>query len=189
MGSFEWMELQALTGEISASRTRLAAARNKKDHHLVRTLEQEIAAAEKRRAKLLAHITNHIASVPEGASKDVTIDTEPSEGPAASVPRLAEVEVDPSSADVIDISKGGAPSPTAAPQVASVEGGTVVWDQLTPGDIERAKNELESRRAKALARQADELKTLDADEAQLDTLEQAIDAFLGKFPLLAEGAS
>ena len=58
-----------------------------------------------------------------------------------------------------------------------------MWDQLTPNDIERAKNEIEERRAEMLARHAEELKGLDADQSQLETLEQAIASFLRKFNL------
>jgi hypothetical protein len=56
-----------------------------------------------------------------------------------------------------------------------------VWDQLTPVDIERAKSELDARRAEMLARHAEELKGLDIDQTQLEALEQAIGAFLQKF--------
>ena len=55
MSSFEWMELQTLTSDITAARSRLAAARSRKDHRVIRVLEEEIAAAEARRARLLAH--------------------------------------------------------------------------------------------------------------------------------------
>jgi hypothetical protein len=55
-----------------------------------------------------------------------------------------------------------------------------VWDQLKPSDIERVKAELGTRRAEMLARHAEELKELDAEQGQLETLEQAIDMFLRK---------
>ena len=56
-----------------------------------------------------------------------------------------------------------------------------MWDQLKPSDIERAKQDLVTRRAEMLARHAEELRGLEADQAQLDGLEQAIAAFLQKF--------
>ena len=56
-----------------------------------------------------------------------------------------------------------------------------MWDQLKPSDIERAKQDLVTRRAEMLARHAEELRGLDADQTQLDALEQAITAFLQKF--------
>ena len=56
-----------------------------------------------------------------------------------------------------------------------------MWDQLKPSDIDRAKQDLVSRRAEMLARHAEELRGLDADHTQLEGLEQAIAAFLQKF--------
>ena len=55
-----------------------------------------------------------------------------------------------------------------------------MWDQLKPSDIERVKAELGTRRAEMLARHAEELKELDAEQGQLETLEQAIEMFLRK---------
>ena len=52
-----------------------------------------------------------------------------------------------------------------------------MWDQLTPGDIQNAKTELTGRREEMLARHAEELKGLDTDQAQLDTLAEAIELF------------
>jgi ribonuclease E len=84
----------------------------------------------------------------------------------------------PDRADRIDAS--GAVSPASALKADSVEGGTIVWEQLTPGDIARVKNELGERRAEMLARHAEELKGLEAEQSQLETLEQAIEMFLRK---------
>jgi hypothetical protein len=56
-----------------------------------------------------------------------------------------------------------------------------LWDRLTPSHIERAKHELGTRRAEILARQAQELNALDVDQSEIDTLAQAIDAFVEKF--------
>jgi hypothetical protein len=75
----------------------------------------------------------------------------------------------------------GAAPPAPAPQAASAEGGKNMWDQLKPSDIARAKEDLVTRRAEMLARHAEELLGLEADQAQLDGLEQAITAFLEKF--------
>src|SRR5205807_9162225 len=90
MGSFEWMELQTLTSDINMSRSRLAQARSSKDHRLIRVLEGEIAAAEARRDRLLAHITTHLADHSEPAADAVTAKpadlgkvASPGDGPAA----------------------------------------------------------------------------------------------------------
>src|SRR6266581_7597112 len=74
----------------------------------------------------------------------------------------------------------GAGSRPAFAKADSVEGGTIVWDQLKPSDIARVKNEIGTRRAEMLARHAEELKELDAEQTQLETLEQAIEMFLRK---------
>jgi hypothetical protein len=163
MSSFEWMELQTLTSDIAASRSRLSEARACKDHRLSRALESEIAAAEQRRAGLLAYITTHLAEVsPLGDAE-----TEPAGDEASQ--NQPQPFVDAS------------PAPDVAMPQTGMHGGVEMWDQLTSTDLERAKVELGSRRAEMLARHAEELKTLDADHEQLDTLEQAIAAFLRKF--------
>jgi hypothetical protein len=74
----------------------------------------------------------------------------------------------------------GAGSRPAFAKADSLEGGTIVWDQLKPSDIERVKNELGTRRAEMLARHAEELKELETEQSQLETLEQAIEMFLRK---------
>jgi hypothetical protein len=58
-----------------------------------------------------------------------------------------------------------------------------VWDQLSRFDIERLKRELGTRRAEILSRHAEELKGLEADQAEIDAFEQAINAFARKFKL------
>ena len=75
----------------------------------------------------------------------------------------------------------GAAARVAALEADSAEGGNGMWNQLTPNDLDRAKRELDERRAEMLARHAEELKGLNADQTQLETLEQAIGAFLRKF--------
>src|SRR5438105_2678724 len=47
--------------------------------------------------------------------------------------------------------------------------------------IERVKRELGLRRAELLSRHADELRALDAQQTEIETLEQTIDAFARKF--------
>src|SRR5258708_28886788 len=64
MNSFEWMELQTLTSEIAASRSRLVAARSGKDHRLARVLVGGITAAVQQRAQLLADLTTDLSGSP-----------------------------------------------------------------------------------------------------------------------------
>ena len=59
----------------------------------------------------------------------------------------------------------------------------IVWDQLTPADVERAKHDIDLRRVEMLERHAAELKGLEADRAEVDAVEQAIGAFIRKFGL------
>lgn len=188
MSSFEWMELQTLTSDINAARTRLATARANKDNRLARMLEQEITAAEKRRDHLLTNITTQLAADSEA-------------GPAGQDPELGreldaaedspvEGDGEQPSAELVDAPVGrGAAAAAAAAKDDSVGGDIIVWNQLTPSDLARAKEEIAERRAEILARHAEELKTLDADQNQLDGLEQAIGAFLSRFAQpAAEGA-
>src|SRR5205085_6381300 len=85
MGSFEWMELQTLTSDINASRSRLAAARANKDNRLVRMLEAEITAAEQRRDNLLAHITTNLAGGAEPAQNQPAAKAAEAGEPAAAI--------------------------------------------------------------------------------------------------------
>src|SRR5947208_9120802 len=62
MGTFEWMEVAALSGEIAALDARLAQARARHNHGLVKVLREEIASAQQRRAKYLANISTSLAN-------------------------------------------------------------------------------------------------------------------------------
>jgi hypothetical protein len=179
MSSYEWMELQTLTSDIAASRARLAAARSSKDNRLARVLEQEISQAERRRDLLLANITDQVAGPVESSPASEAAPAEPAlllEPAEAVTPAISPDQ--PAAEAVV--------SRPAAPQGARTEGGSAVWDQLTPGDIQNAKDELAGRRAELLARHAEELKAFDADQAQLDTLAEAIELFARKFKLPAQ---
>src|SRR5260370_5293071 len=117
MGSFEWMELPPVTSDINASRSRWAQARSSKDPRLIRLLEAEIAAAEGRRDRLLAHITTHLAD-------DTALD--------AATTKDADQEP---SRELVDSPGGSSTASSApAPEAGGVKGGIVVWDQLTPSD-------------------------------------------------------
>jgi hypothetical protein len=160
MSSFEWMELQTLARDINASRSRLATARSEKDTRLVRALEDEITAAEKRRSQLLSHITDDLAS--DGA-------------PAPS-----------QQSDPGDTTDEAPISPASSPTlVGGAEHATTAWEQLTPADIERAMGEIDARRADTIARHTAELDALNAEEAELDKLEEAIEAFTQRFSFTA----
>jgi hypothetical protein len=53
-----------------------------------------------------------------------------------------------------------------------------MWDNLSPADIERAKEQLTLQRDAVLKRHAEELSVLDADQNEIETLDQLIAAFL-----------
>jgi hypothetical protein len=99
----------------------------------------------------------------------------------------AEDAAEPPPAEPQFQTAAAAASPLPGLMAMSSEGGPNVWDQLTPTDIDRAKRELGVRRAEMLARHADELKALEAEQGQIDVLEQAIASFVTKFTAPASG--
>ena len=58
-----------------------------------------------------------------------------------------------------------------------------MWDKLTAADIERVKRGLATRRAETLARHAEELRALQAEQNEIDAFEQAVATFAQKFNL------
>jgi HPt (histidine-containing phosphotransfer) domain-containing protein len=56
-----------------------------------------------------------------------------------------------------------------------------MWDKLSRADLETARQELKKRRELTLRRHLEELRELDAAEAELQTLDQLIGAFVEKF--------
>ena len=187
MNGMEWVELENLAAGITTLRSRLVQARSRKDHRLGRSLEEEILAAERRRERLTAHITTQVADAPHSRTQSASIDhvARPGEPDAATPPSSEAAAPKPPPAASVDPVASQPAGITSAPEADTVKGGVVVWDQLTPGDIERARDELGVRRAEMLARHAEELKGLHAAQAELDTLERAIEAFTRKFKLPA----
>jgi hypothetical protein len=179
MAAFEWLELQTLTGDIATARSRLAAARANKDDRRVRVLEQEIAAAEGRRNRLLAFLTDHLAgAMPETEAEDAAAD-----GSIAADDDWQSVVVELRNYAADGGANEGrvAAPPRHVNDADNQKGGVTVWDQLTPSDLDRARSELDARREEMLARHAEELKSLEADREQLASLETAIAAFLRRF--------
>jgi hypothetical protein len=62
MGSFEWMELETLSHEISSSQNRLEAARWAKDEPLIKSLQRNLAELEERRGQLLTRLGSSVTS-------------------------------------------------------------------------------------------------------------------------------
>src|SRR4051812_16216210 len=63
-----------------------------------------------------------------------------------------------------------------------------MWDVLKPTDLEKAQRQLNEQRADLLRRQADELATLQADEADLEALDRLATVFSSKFKKSAAAA-
>jgi hypothetical protein len=76
------------------------------------------------------------------------------------------------------------PEPCSPPQPAPArdqeKGVEAVWNELSRSDIQRVRDLLQTRRSEMLARHAEELKALEAEAAEIETLERAIDALVRK---------
>ena len=56
-----------------------------------------------------------------------------------------------------------------------------MWNALSHADLDAAKHRLKSQREETLRRHAEELRALESDHAELEKLDQLIDAFVEKF--------
>ena len=56
-----------------------------------------------------------------------------------------------------------------------------MWEKITPADIARVKDRLALLRAATLSRHADELKTLDSEQGEIEIFARLVDAFTQKF--------
>ena len=57
----------------------------------------------------------------------------------------------------------------------------MMWENLTPADLDRVRHELARERGAMLSRHAAELKELDARYDEIETLSQLISAFTEKY--------
>jgi hypothetical protein len=80
-----------------------------------------------------------------------------------------------------ELAQGVVKTPEFSDETPRTERPSIVWDQLTPADVQRAKDEIDVRRTEMLARHAAELQALDVDGAEVDAVDQAIAAFIEKF--------
>ena len=64
-----------------------------------------------------------------------------------------------------------------------------MWQQLTPADIERAKTRAAALRSETLAKHAEELRKLEVEEAEIDTLERLLASFSEKYMMAPNSAS
>ena len=152
MAIADWTELEALSRKIADTEERLVAARSTQNHGLVQLLEKEIAAAEVLRDRVMSHIAAALTSSSETVPRDLS----------ASEPHSTQSP------------------PQPAPAIDREEGVEAVWNELSRSDIERVRGQLQTRRSEMLARHAEELKALEAETAEIETLERAIGAFMRK---------
>ena len=154
MGSFEWMEVETLSSEITALEARLEAAKSRHNYGLVKVVKEQITAAHQRRARYLAHISTSVA---EGLDPSRPVETsteakcrkaviaEPDQpGAELADPVTQEVpeelaEPDQQSAELVEAI---ATSGVASAGAGAIDGAGELWDRLTPSHIERAKHEL-----------------------------------------------
>jgi hypothetical protein len=162
MASLEWIELETLSREISEAELRLQAAEAIDSFDVARAIEREIAEMERHRGKLLAKIAHSVVGEQEstGASRA---------GNPGDLLRLAGP----------DPGTPGDAEPSAERDLK--EGAETVWKQLTPADVEHARRQLTRQRAETLARHAEELQSLDTENAEVAALEQAINVFVRKY--------
>ncbi|MBV8893323.1 MAG: hypothetical protein JO266_15355 [Acidobacteria bacterium] len=198
MSKFEWMELETISNEIAHAQSRLDAARATKNLGLVQLLEREIADATKRRAQILSDITNGLGVKHSAHSKpQLVVAQQPQEAQAklqAAVQTHSRQSIEPSQAQHHAQTQSQPPSergPAAAaaaldepvPSADIKQGDDSMWDKVTSADIEGVKRALASRRSELLTRHAEELKVLEAEEAEIDVFEKAIATFTQKFKL------
>jgi hypothetical protein len=172
MSRFEWMELDNVSREIAHAQSRLDAARASKNHGLTRLLEREIAERAERRARILADITKGLAVAKPDLSSALApkLTLEPAQG----TPQSSKAET---------ITANAPPSPELMPKPDPTEGVAAMWDELKRADIERFKRVLEGRRSEMLARHAEELKALDAEQNEIDVVVCAIEVFVQRFKI------
>ena len=151
MASSEWLELENLSHEIADTQGRLDAAKSVESLDLADLLEREIVDMEERRSKLLANIATSVVADQNSAQSE---QRDPEDSGTA----------DPRSVAAFDDSENST-------KQGQVKGDDIVWEQLTPADVDRARQELDRQRTEMLARHAEELNLLEGDRAQVDQLE------------------
>jgi hypothetical protein len=60
-----------------------------------------------------------------------------------------------------------------------------MWNNITPADFEEAREELQLRREETLRKHAAEISVLDAEQADVETLDRMVAEFAQKFKIAA----
>jgi len=173
MSRFEWVELETLSAEVTHLQSRIGAARGTKNYGLVQLLERDLAAALERRSRVLADITAGLSNARPAGTRpvDMPVQEPHPEGLDGKQESAGSIEV--------DISQN-IPAATS-PENPSTRGNLQMWDKLTAADLERVKRGVATRRAEILARHSEELKALETEQTEIETVEKAIALFTQKF--------
>lgn len=173
MSKFDWVELESLSTAVTHLQSRVEAARATKNYGLVQLLEKDLAAAIERRSRVLADITAGISNAPQAGARPLKL---PAQGPQ---PEEPDGKQEPAGSNETNVSHN--PASTSSPENRGKRGNLEMWDKLTAADVERVKRGVATRRAEMLARHAEELKALETEQAEIDTVEKAIALFTQKF--------
>src|SRR5580765_8407129 len=103
MGSFEWMEVETLSSEITALEARLEAAKSRHNYGLVKVVKEQITAAQQRRARYLAHISTSLAeSLDPSPPLETASDTRPQKEEIAEPDQPGAEFADPDTLEIED---------------------------------------------------------------------------------------
>jgi hypothetical protein len=99
-------------------------------------------------------------------------------------PSRDTISVEEASHGITRVNEASAGIPIAAAAVAGPDDSPKTeagWHRLTWEDIAGVKRALAARRANELARHAEELKKLDAEQAEIDAIDMAINSFAQRY--------
>jgi len=175
MSKLGWVELETLSTEIAHLQSRIDAARASRNYGTVRLLEREMAEVAERRGRVLADITNEFSEAPTDAQQPTNPPAQGVEGEGKKVDEAREARPDIQAKTLTVVPSAN------VPLTMDQRGGLDMWDKLTAADLERVKQGLTTRRSEMLARHAEELKSLEAEQSEIDAIEKAIAVFTQKF--------
>jgi hypothetical protein len=178
MMSFEWLEFETLSREVTELEEQFDEAKATKNHGRWQILEPQLEGAKRRREKALEAITRRAASTAIEQGPDPGKPSQPGrrmvveDAPVILVPKpITEQYVTAKTEEALTVLSRSSPSKEA----------DTMWEQLTPSLLNKAQQQLNRRRQEMIARHAEELQSLEADEEQIDAFVQAIEAFFSKF--------
>jgi len=175
MSKLGWVELETLSTEIAHLQSRIDAARASRNYGTVRLLEREMAEVAEHRGRVLADITNEFSEAPTDAQQPTNPPAQGVEGEGKKVDEAREARPDIQAKTLTVVPSAN------VPLTMDQRGGLDMWDKLTAADLDRVKQGLTTRRSEMLARHAEELKSLEAEQSEIDAIEKAIAVFTQKF--------